>query len=94
MARRRRLEPVTAQPDDDVPDWLWGFPMNRWAAERKAAGEPVDLGVFCRERDAWREQRDAWLRERGLVLYGMRGLTSEEFSRIKREEPHRVLLRP
>jgi hypothetical protein len=84
----------SAAPVDGVPDWVWSFRLNRWASARRAAGEPVDLTRFVRERDRWRKERDAWLAERGLVMEDMRGMPSGEFKRIEREEPHRILRRP
>ncbi|QDN87403.1 hypothetical protein [Streptomyces sp. RLB3-6] len=77
--------------DDGVPDWIWGreFTPRRWAADHG--------GTFEGRYDAameWRRQRDAWLHERGLVVQGMADVSYEDFKRIEREEPHRVLRRP
>ncbi|MFI8279755.1 hypothetical protein ACIGBH_33625 [Streptomyces sp. NPDC085929] len=91
MARRRRPE---APPlDDTVPDWLWGEPMGRIAATAKRRGEEDWIAAVIRTRREWRERRDAWLKERGMVVSGMRGLSYQEFKRIEREEPHRVVPR-
>ncbi|MFJ6846416.1 hypothetical protein ACIQRE_27555 [Streptomyces griseoluteus] len=45
-------------------------------------------------RRRWRERRDGWLEEHGLVMWGMRGLSAQEFKRIEQQEPHRILRRP
>lgn len=94
MARRRRLE---AEPlDHEPPAWLWQFGRSDPQWRREGDGGPD--GDWCRAevraRRRWREARDAWLAERGLVVADMHGLSWEEFKRIRREEPHRVLYRP
>ncbi|MFD5673676.1 hypothetical protein [Streptomyces sp. NPDC127040] len=45
-------------------------------------------------RRAWQEKRDAWLEERGLVVWGMVGLSYQEYKQIERDEPHRIVRRP
>jgi hypothetical protein len=78
----------------EPPDWIWSFQTNRWFMRPKEDGEHQSVQAFVEARRRWHEQRDAWLEERGLVLYGMRGLSWEEFKRIRKEEPHRILRRP
>lgn len=90
MARRRRPEPGAAQPDDGVPDWLWGgCSLRRWLREHGG-----QLDGFHASRVEWEHRRRRWLLERGLVVRDMAGLTWEGFKRIEREEPHRILRRP
>lgn len=90
MARRRRPEPVAAQPDDGVPEWVWnGCTLRRWLREHDGR-----LDGFHAARVEWDRRRREWLLERGLVVPGMPGMTHEEYKRIEREEPHRVLRRP
>ena len=91
MARRRRSEAPPA--DDSVPDWLWGEPMGRIAMRVLRDGKTWIDEVIAQRR-AWEEKRDAWLEERGLVVYGMRSMSHQEYKRIEREEPHRILRRP
>lgn len=91
MARRRRPE---APPlDDTVPDWFRGEPMGRIARRAMQEGKDWTHEVIA-QRQALRERREAWLKERGLVMEGMRGLSYQEFKRIEREEPHRVFRPP
>lgn len=76
---------------DGPPEWLWGRDVTarQWAR---------DHGGFFEGRyeavKEWRRERDAWLLAHGLVVQGMSGVSYEEFKRIEREEPHRVLRQP
>ncbi|KOG58426.1 hypothetical protein ADK77_44140 [Streptomyces antibioticus] len=84
MARRRRPE---AEPlDYEPPAWLWRFRRSDW-------DRPRTVEEIVAARLKWRGAREEWLRERGLVLWGVPGVSWDEFKRIKREEPHRVLRR-
>ncbi|MFD6914056.1 hypothetical protein [Streptomyces virginiae] len=91
MARRRRPEAPPA--DDSAPDWLWGFTAGSFFMKPRGEEEEDVIDAFITARRKWREARDAWLQERGLVVYGMRGLSWQEYKRIEREEPHRILRR-
>ncbi|MFF4792309.1 hypothetical protein ACFY2M_21615 [Streptomyces sp. NPDC001276] len=68
--------------------------MNRFVYGERAAGREVTVEGIVAARRRWKEERDAWLREHGLVMNGMSGLSWDEFRRIEREEPHRILRRP
>lgn len=98
MTSRRRAARAGLNRAQDapegLPEWLWGFSYARWVAAVQEAGGDASLEAAIRARRKWREARDAWLEERGLVMWGMRGLTCGEFKRIEQEEPHRVLHRP
>jgi hypothetical protein len=84
MARRRRPE---AEPlDHEPPASLWQFRRADWDG-------PQRIEDIAAARLKWRKAREEWLRERGLVLWGMSGLSWTEFKRIGREEPHRILRR-
>lgn len=80
-----------AEADDGIPEWVWGreYTALQWARDHGGRIE----GRFEALR-AWRIRRDEWLRGHGLVVSGMAGLAYEEFKRIEREEPHRILRRP
>jgi hypothetical protein len=67
--------------------------MGRIALRTQREGKTWIDEVIAQRR-AWQVKRDAWLEERGLIVYGMRGLSSREFKRIEREEPHRIVRRP
>lgn len=73
--RRARMQAVEGQ-SEGVPDWIYGFPLNKWVSARTAAGEPVDFAVFVSERDDWHRRRDAWLLEHDV--------SSEEYDRMLR----------
>ncbi|MFJ3635227.1 hypothetical protein [Streptomyces sp. NPDC090112] len=62
-------------------------------ATAKRRGEEDWIAAVIRTRREWRTKRDAWLEERGLVVSDMRGLSWQEYKRIEREEPHRILRR-
>lgn len=85
--RRARMQPA-AEPVEGIPEWVWGreFRTRRWLLDHGGSAE----GRYEAVKE-WEVKRDAWLRERGLVMYGMAGLGYEEFRRICREEPHRVI---
>ena len=90
MARRRRPEQASAQPDDEPPEWFWnGCDLRQWL--RAHDGQ---LEGFHAAKVAWLQRRQEWVQERGLVVSGMPGLTHEEYKRIRREEPHRILRWP
>jgi hypothetical protein len=84
----------------EPPAWLWQFPRRDPQWRREGDGRNGDglEDSWCtaevRARRRWTEARDAWLAERGLVMWGMRGLPWAELKRIRREEPHRILRRP
>jgi len=93
VARRRR--PAAPEVDLAPPDWIWqyrrhdpqwrrddGGPDNNWCTAEVAA------------RRRWHDARDAWLEERNLVVWSMRGLSWHEFKRIQQQEPHRILRHP
>lgn len=92
MARRRRAEAPALEAAP--PDWLWGFTMGQFARQARQGGRENWLQDFIDARAEWRRARDAWLVERGLVMSGMAGMTYQEYRRIEREDPHRVLRRP
>ncbi|MFJ1536381.1 hypothetical protein ACIOFV_50260 [Streptomyces mirabilis] len=73
--RRARMQGAEEQPEG-APDWLWGFPLNRWVSARRIAGKPIDLGDFGSERAEWKQRRDAWLRAHGVSM--------EEYERMQR----------
>ncbi|MFJ5306125.1 hypothetical protein [Streptomyces sp. NPDC088350] len=88
MARRRRPEPVPL--DYEPPDWFWeGCSLRRWLREHDGV-----LDGYHAAKQEWRERCREWLEVRGLVMYGMSGLTWEDYKRVEREEPHRILRRP
>ncbi|MFF4566187.1 hypothetical protein [Streptomyces sp. NPDC001435] len=95
MARRRR--PAPPERDDEVPDWLWGFDGRDWGWHSKdprsasRAGLPIDGHYAAKMR--WRDACREWLGERGLVTREHYG-NWQEFKRIQREEPHRILRQP
>ncbi|MZE56158.1 hypothetical protein GTY86_33790 [Streptomyces sp. SID5770] len=91
MARRRK--PATAPLDMEPPEWLWGEPLGRIALRAQRTGEN-GMAAIIRARKEWRAERDKWLSERGLVVWGMEGLSYSEFQRIQKQEPHRILRRP
>ncbi|MFG2299434.1 hypothetical protein [Actinacidiphila glaucinigra] len=76
--RRRAKMGAVEAATEGIPDWIWHFHLNRWVSARKAAGEPIDLGVFCRERDEWHVARSAWLAQHGM--------TEDDLWRLRREE--------
>lgn len=78
----------------EPPAWIWGESMGRIVAAAKRRGEEDWIAAVLRTRKEWREARDAWLNERGLVVQDMAGLSYREYQRIEREQPHRVLRRP
>ncbi|MCC0099444.1 hypothetical protein K7B10_32650 [Streptomyces flavotricini] len=63
-------------------------------ARTRVQGGEDWIAAVIRTRREWRVKRDDWLEERGMVVDGMRGLSHQEFKRIEREEPHRILRRP
>ena len=92
MARRRR--PAAAPLDMEPPDWLWGEPMGRIVARAQARGEEDWIAAVLRSRRELQAKRVAWLEERGLVMWEAGGMPWQEYKRIEREEPHRILRRP
>lgn len=91
-ARRAARMAPAVRSDDEPPEWLWRFSAASFFA--RPADEPSSLESFVAARRRWREARDEWLLDRGLVMWGMTGMTFQEYNRIEREEPHRVLRRP
>jgi hypothetical protein len=88
MARRRR-PPATAA-DLDTPEWLWnGCDVRLWLREHGG-----QLDGFHQARLAWHATCQAWLLERGLVMIEHPTFSYDEYRRICREEPHRVVRRP
>lgn len=81
MARRRRpaVEPLDFEP----PEWLLRPPPRPEL--------PFDATGYLRARREWRAARDVWLRERGLVVWSMAGLSWADYRRIEREESHRIV---
>ncbi|MDW8804610.1 hypothetical protein PV439_11785 [Streptomyces scabiei] len=86
--------------DAESPGWLWHYDEQAWRTDDPVPAEWDDnewdrhvWGLFQPWR-RWREGRDAWLRDHGLVVWPMDGLTRAEYGRIEKKEPHRVLRRP
>lgn len=75
--------------DDEPPEWLWGFSLRRWLR-----GHDGVLDGYHDARMVWQQQCREWLDARGLVEWGHAGMSWEEYKRIEREEPHRILRRP
>lgn len=96
MARRRRQEPQRGP--DDAPDWLWEFDGREWGWHSKDPRAAARAGLSFDGHHAakvkWGEACMAWLGERGLVTRDHYPCTWQEFKRIEREEPQRVLRRP
>ena len=85
----------TQGADCEAPAWLWQFRGEDWGVSWPPSDAvPGELLNVVRARRQWREAREEWLAERGLVMWGMRGLSRQEFERIERQEPDRVLRRP
>lgn len=84
----------------EPPEWIWQFPRRdpQWRRDGDGKGGGTLDENWCtaevKARQRWREARDAWLEERGLVVSDMRGLLWPEYRRIEKEEPHRILRRP
>ncbi|MFE2967856.1 hypothetical protein ACFXKC_30105 [Streptomyces sp. NPDC059340] len=79
-----------AEADDGVPEWVWGreYTARQWVRDHDGRIEgryEAAMGYRARCRE--------WLDERGLVMQGM-NVSYEEYKRIEREEPHRVLRQP
>lgn len=87
-AARAGLDRSPEETDDGIPAWVWGreFMARNWVRDHDGRIEGRYEAL-----KAWRQKRDAWLREHGLVVHGMAGLDYEDFKRIEREEPHRIL---
>ncbi|MQY32599.1 hypothetical protein SRB17_05530 [Streptomyces sp. RB17] len=87
-AARAGLDRPPEQDEDGVPEWVWGreFMARNWARDHDGQLEGRYEAIL-----EWRQKRDAWLREHGLVVRGMAGLDYEEFKRIEQTEPHRIL---
>ncbi|WUD74611.1 hypothetical protein OG937_24415 [Streptomyces sp. NBC_00510] len=94
VSARRAARMAPRVSNDEPPEWLWKFQASRWFRETREEGEDATVEAFIKARGRWRKARDAWLAERGLVVYGMAGLTWQEFKEIEQQEPHRVLRRP
>ncbi|MFG2130493.1 hypothetical protein ACGFNV_22125 [Streptomyces sp. NPDC048751] len=96
VSQRRAARAGMGRPpvEESPPEWLWRFSPQAWVDERACTGEDATVAALVAARRRWRGQRDAWLEERGLVVWGMRGLSHDEFKRIEQQEPHRVLRRP
>lgn len=93
MARRRK--PEAAPLDDEPPDWFWEFDGRLWGWHSKNLRSCK--GQIEGHHDAqmeWHKACRQWLNERGLVAWHCGGVSWQEFKRIEREEPHRVLRRP
>lgn len=80
--------------DMEPPDWLWERPLGREARLAAGADEEGWVTAVIRVRREHAKRRDAWLQERGLVMWEAGGLSSQEYRRIEQEEPHRILRRP
>lgn len=93
-ARRAARMSQPASSSDEPPEWLWRFSPSAWVNEQADSGEDATIAAMVAARRRWREARDAWLEERGLVMWGMGGLPWHEFKRIEQQEPHRILRRP
>ena len=80
---------------DAVPEWFWQLRWTDWGLKgRPGPDNPTKLSDIMRARQEWREARERWLEERGLIAWPMRGVTYRGYERIAQEEPHRVLHRP
>ncbi|MER5468034.1 hypothetical protein [Streptomyces sp. NPDC002685] len=93
MRRRRQEKPPV---DSEPPEWIWQYRRSdpQWRREGDAGPDNNWCTAEVKARQRWREARDAWLEERALVMSDMRGLRWDEFKRIRREEPHRILRHP
>lgn len=96
MSQRRAARAGVGRPPaaEQPPGWLWKFSPYEWVDERACTGEEETVAALVAARRRWRKARDGWLEERGLVVWGMRGVTHDEYRRIEREAPHRILRRP
>lgn len=76
--------------DDGIPEWVWGreYTARQWARDHDGSIE----GRFEALRE-WRARCHQWLDDQGLVMQGM-NVSYEEFKRVQREEPQRVLRPP
>lgn len=98
VARRKKRQDV-APVVEEVPAWIWQFRFADWPDPdhpgRGPNGEIYVAGHVAMRR-RWSEAVDAWLNERGLVLWPQSSprVTYTEYQRIRREEPWRILRRP
>ncbi|MEU6312374.1 hypothetical protein [Streptomyces sp. NPDC047014] len=95
VSERRRARMRVPESEAGVPGWLWEFDGRQWGWHSKnprSSGGRVDGHYDARVR--WHAACSAWLDERGLVTWEHNAGSWEDFLRIEREEPHRILRRP
>lgn len=85
----------SAGEPEGVPDWLWAFDGRQWGWHAKglrSCGGQIEGRYDALQR--WHEACRAWLEGQGLVAWEHNGGSLDDFQRIEREEPHRILRRP